>query len=122
MEKPGGRRLVHLGRTVIPLSRRSKTLPVALNREVKVVRDKKVETTVAIIVDPCRACAPARIIHTGLVGHIGEGSVSVIVIQHVATEICDIKILKTIVVIVSNCDSHSVSDMSDARLLGHVNE
>ena len=115
-------RVVHLRRTVIPLPCGSETLPIALHGEVQIIGNKEIQPAVTVVIDPSRARTPARIVHARLFGYVGEGSVSVVVVEHVVSKIRDVQILEAVIVVVANGDSHSVSDVSYAGLLGDVNK
>ena len=79
--------MVHLRRAVIRLSRRRRTSTIAFHGEIDVVADKQIQITIAVKIHPGGAGRPMRIIHAGFTRHIGERSVAVVVIQHVAAEI-----------------------------------
>src|SRR3954462_15935288 len=52
MEKPRRYRLVHFRGAIIPLAVGRKTLLVALNCEIQIVRYEKIEAAVVVIIDP----------------------------------------------------------------------
>src|SRR5205085_10628762 len=69
---------------------------------VDVVGDEKVETPVAVVVDESAACVPARAFarHAGLLAHIDEGSISVIVIEDVLAVVGYEDIVPAVVVVI----------------------
>src|SRR3954454_13987058 len=111
MEKPRRYRLVHFRSAIIPLAGRSKTLLVAFNSEIQVVRYEKIKAPVAVIIDPRRTCTPARVIHAAFCGYVSERAIPIIVVKHVASEVCNIEVLEAIIVIVSDRNTYAVADV-----------
>ena len=122
MEKTRRYRLVHFRCAIIPLAGRSKTLLVAFNSEIQVVRYEKIETPVAVIIDPRRTCTPARVIHAGFCGYVSERAIPIIVIQRVASEVCNIEVLEAVIVIISDRNTHAVADVPHPGFFGDIHE
>src|SRR2546428_3533447 len=122
MEKTRRHRLIHFRRAIVPLTSRGITLLVSLHCEVQIVRYKKVEAPVVIIIDPRGACAPTRVIDPGLDGDIGEGTVTVIVVENVMSEVCDVEVLEAVVIVVTDSDSHSVAYVPNSSSFRDVDE
>ena len=68
---------------------------------------KKIEPTVAVIIDPAGARGPTAAANTGLFRHVGKRAVTVIVIQIISTVSGYIKVRAAVVVIVTGGDSHT---------------
>src|SRR5207302_3949029 len=83
---------------------------------VEIVGYKQVQRAVVVIVDPGAAGAVARggLAQSGLVGHIRERSIAVIVIKHILTVVSDKDVVETIIVVVthSHCRSPACADQS----------
>ena len=90
--------------------------------EIQIIRNKKVEAPVAVIINPRRARAPARVIHTGLCRHVGKRAVAIVVIENVAPEIRDVQVLEAIIIIISDRDPHAVADMADSSFFCDIHE
>src|SRR5205814_4996876 len=88
--------------------------------KVHVVGDKQVKKAVAVVIQPGRAGAPARVIHTRRACDIREGPITVVVVEHVRAEVRDIEVLKSVVVVVAHGYAHAAADPPHARLLGNV--
>ena len=58
----------------------------------------------------------------GLVGHIGEGAIAVVVIENVAPELRDVEIGKAVVVVVAPDAPQAVAGAGNAGLFGDVGE
>src|SRR5947199_7626251 len=92
MEKTRRYRLVHFRRAIVPLTSRGITLLVSFHCEVQIVRYKKVQAPVVVIIDPRGAGAPTRVVHPGLDRNIGESTVTVVVIENVLSKVCDVEV------------------------------
>src|SRR5260370_33780776 len=69
---------------------------------VHVVADKQVKESVAIVVGKRRSCGPSAIAYAGLFGNVGEGAVSVVAIQHVASQASEIDVSPAIVALIAH--------------------
>ena len=92
--------------------------------EADVIRCKQIEVSVAVVIDKGAARAPAWLIipQAGFFGYIGECSIAIVAIQLVLSEVGAEKILKTIIVIVSDADAGCPANRLQAGLLSHVSE
>ena len=81
---------------------------------------EKIEPAIAVIISEGRACAPAFSRYAELFGYIGEGTVAIIVIETRHTEITDIDIWPTVVIIIANGHSHPPSLICHSGLVSHI--
>ncbi len=72
--------------------------------EIHVVRDEQIEVAVAVVVQKTAARTPAvfRSSDAGLLGHIGERAVAVVVVEDVAAKVGDEEIVEAVVVVVAD--------------------
>src|ERR1700683_5434391 len=100
--------------------RNGRTLQV----EVNIVRNKQIEAPAAVVVQKTTSRAPARRVtrKAGGLGHIAEGTVTVVAVELVVSEVGAKNILETVVIIVPNTDPGSPADGVEARLFSHVGE
>ena len=91
---------------------------------IDVVGDEEVEAAIAIVIDEGAACVPAGAFacDAGLQADIGEGSVSVVVIEDVLTVISDKEIVPSIVVIVPDANALSPAGVGEPGLGRHIGE
>src|SRR5216683_4604398 len=68
------------------------------------------------------ACAPTRVIDPRVHGDVRESTVTVVVVEDVVSEVCDVQVLKAVVIVVPDSDSHSVAHMPDSGFLSDVHE
>ncbi len=92
-----------------------------------VAKDDEVEQTVVVEVDPGGGGGPLFAGRGGAAGaggvrDVGEGAVAVVVVEPVATKGGDVKILKAIVVEVTDGDAHAVADALQTGFFGDVLE
>src|SRR5437762_712614 len=122
VEQTPGNGLVHFGRAIVALAGGGEALLVALDCEIEIVGDEKVEAAVAVVVDPGGTGAPAGVVDAGFGCDVGKGAVAIVVIEDVAAEVGDVKILKAVVVVIADGDSHAVADVADAGFFGDIDE
>ena len=67
--------------------------------DLRVPVDEQVQSPVAVVVAESRACGPAAHRHPGLLAHVGEGSVVVVVIQAVLAVVGHVEVGPAIVVV-----------------------
>ena len=84
--------------------------------------DEQIQTSVIVVVKPDRTRCPARSGDARLRGYIGERAVAVIVIENALWILGEVKIRKTIRVIVAHRNAHSVRSSADAGFDGHVSK
>ena len=77
---------------------------------------------IAVKIDPRRTGTPAKVIDTRLHGNIREGAVPVVVIENVVSKVCDVEILEAVVIVVSNGDPHSMTDVADSCFFRDVHK
>ncbi len=91
--------------------------------EIHVVGDVEIEIAIVVVVAEGSAGSPAsRIADASLGGHIGEGPVAIVVIQHGAVEIRDVQVFFSIVVVVAYRGSESPAAVADSGLSRHIGE
>src|SRR5215472_17479307 len=93
---------------------------------VQIIYDKQIKKPVVVVIEPARSDGPGfpefgnETSDTSLPGHVGEGSVAVVVEKLVTVATRHVKVDESVVVIVAGCDSHRIAQASEARFLGHV--
>ena len=65
---------------------------------------------------------PSRARHAGFRRHVGEGAVSIVVVQNAVGILRDVEVGKAVAVVVANGDAHAVGVSGDAGFLGHIGE
>ena len=84
------------------------TIEVALGRPVHIIRDHEIESAIVVIVEPCRArCPPARVRDCRARRHIGERSVTIVVIEDAASVAAQEEIRVSVVVKITDGDTHA---------------
>src|SRR4029077_968081 len=83
---------------------------------------EEVKLAVAIIVQPGAAGSPMGSVRadTGLLCDIGEGAVTVIVVQHVLAPIGDKQVLKAVVVVIAHANAGRPTRAEQTGLGGHI--
>src|SRR5437667_2180407 len=84
--------------------------------------DEQIQTSVIVVVKPDRTGCPARSGDARLCGYIGERAVAVIVIEDALWILGDVKIRKTVRVIVAYSNAHSIRNSADAGFDGHISK
>ena len=112
--------MVHLRSAVVGLSCRREASAITFDSEVDVIAYEEIEPSVAINVNERCARGPVGVFDTGLDRDVTECAVSVVVIEHVRSEVGDVDIEKAVVVVVADGDAHWKADLADAGLLRHV--
>src|SRR5579872_591046 len=90
-----------------------------------VTRDEQVEFAVVVIIEKSGRDGPTPAGDPGLRGHIGERSVSIVVIENVPAVTGDVQIRIAIVVVVADRDAHAVvaiARISQTCLLRYISE
>ena len=92
--------------------------------ELYVIADEKIETAVAVVVEPGATRSPANflIIETSLAGDIGECSVAVIVKQNIVSPEATEQIVIAVVVIVTDANAGLPAGSGQSGFLGYVGE
>ena len=92
----------------------------------QIIDDDQIEQTIVVHVHPgCRYRPEGSVLAVGLVqtsffSDIREGAVSVVVIQSVAINAGNEDVLKTIVIVVADCDTDVIACSGQPRFLGNV--
>src|SRR5687768_1156263 len=87
---------------------------VLLRSEVDIVRDEEIEIAVTIDVEERAAGAPQCGISAPRVWHLGEPATARIPIQRVRSDVGDIQVDESVVVVVARAGAHSVLAVADA--------
>src|SRR2546430_984826 len=98
----------------------------------------EIRVTVVVIVGPSRAKTQARVSHTGLLGHVGESSVTVIVVELIALTVAriesgrnrfariqvpaDIEVQITVVVVIGPGRHGGAAVFADTRFGGDISK
>src|SRR5258708_10465657 len=90
--------------------------------EIDEAANEEVQFAVVVIVKPDRAGGPAGGSCSGLLGHIGEGAIAIVVVQDAAAVLRDVQIRKAVAIVISDGGAHAVAAASDAGLVGDVGE
>ncbi len=92
--------------------------------EIDVVGDEQIEFAVAIVVDERAACVPARAFarHSCLLADVGEGTVTIVVVQNILAEVGNEQIVPSVVVVVADAHALPPAGMRDSGLRSHVGE
>ena len=95
-----------------------------LQRRVEIGGDEEIEAAVAIVVDPGAAGAVAHggLREPGLRGHVGEGAVAVVVVQHVVPVGGDEQVVEAVVVVVADRHRRRPAGARQPRLRRDVGE
>src|ERR1043165_1084202 len=96
--------------TGAPLAKLRQMIHVKIN----IVRDEQVQFAVIVIIKKCSARRPTRSANTGLLSYISKAAVAVVVIQMVLSQASHKEIVKTVVIVVSNCHAHSPTNIGEA--------
>src|SRR5207244_4777244 len=98
---------------------------VGFEAPVHITCDEEIELAVVVVIEEPCAGAPAACTDSGFSGHVSKRSVSIVVIQGVSSIPCYIDIFETIVVVVSDSDTHAIEALrstAHARTYGHIGE
>src|SRR5215472_1100517 len=95
-----------------------------LNHCVEVIGHKKIELTVSIVVYPGASgtVSSRALCKSGLLRHVGEGAVAIVVIKHIVTVVGDKDVVKTVVIIVSYCHCRRPTGALEPCSFGHIRE
>ena len=120
-----GRGLVHLGMAVIQaLSRGASRLGIDVPAQI--VHNDQVQQSVVVDIHPCPADGPERtvfgigLVEPSLLGHVGERSVAVVVVERVVVDATHEDVLVSVVVVVANGDARVETGTCQAGLRGHI--
>src|SRR5579862_1733078 len=93
-----------------------------------VIHDQQIKQTIIIYIDPDSADGPERpvfrigFVEPGLCRYIGEGSVSVVVVERIFVHTCDKNIFVSVVVVVADRHADVVTAAGETSFLGDVGE
>src|SRR5262249_35161156 len=92
--------------------------------ELDVIADEEIEASIAIVVKPGAARAPANlfVVDTGLAGYICEGSISIVMEEDVVSPEATEEIIPAVVVVVADADASLPSGTGEAGFCGDVGE
>ncbi len=90
--------------------------------EIHVVGYKQIEKTISVIVQKTAASSPAVFgsRHAGLFGHVGEGAVTVVVVEDVVAKIGDEQIVETVIIVIAHAAALPPAGARQAGLFGDV--
>ena len=91
-----------------------------LGIELHVAAYEKIDASILVVIEPGGTDRPAVHIDPGLLGHIGEVAVAVVVIENRLAVSGDQQIDKAVVVIVGRCHGDPVHIRIEAGLLRHI--
>ena len=83
---------------------------------------EQVQLAIIVVVQKSCTGAPSAVSHTGPLRHIGEGPITVVVIQNVAKVGCYVQILIAVIVVIAGCYPSAVASPNDSRFRRHVCE
>ncbi len=92
--------------------------------EFDVVAHEKIEVSVAVIVEPGAAGAPAIlfVVDSGFAGDVGESAVAVVVEQDVVSPEAAEQVVPAVVVVVADADAGLPAGAAEAGFFGDVGE
>ena len=117
-----GNRLEEVGMAIRAVAFFVFAAPDVVEIPIQIAKDDQIQKPVAIQIDPRRAGGPPASRDAGLLRHVGERAVAVVVVELVAAIGGYIKILESVVVVVADGNAHAVSGSLQAGLLGDVLE
>src|SRR5215469_2642910 len=87
------------------------------DRESHVVRDKQVQVPVTVVVQKRASRAPARLVipQPGSPGHVAKGSIPIVAVESVLSEISTEKIVESVVVVIPYANTASPANRLQAR-------
>jgi hypothetical protein len=123
VEQQARRRLEHARNAVVPLAE----LVVAAEHfavagELDEAADEQIQPAVVVVIEPHGARRPARCGDTGLVRHVGESSVAIVLIQDAAAVRRHEQVRKTVIVVITDGNAHPERAAGDTSRIGHVRE
>ena len=80
----------------------------------------KIESAVVVVVEPHGARAPSRRRDSGLLRHIGERAVAVVVIQNASPILRHVDVGEAVAVVIAHRDALAIASGANARLLRDV--
>src|SRR5271169_1280172 len=95
---------------------------------IEVVHHKKVEQPIVVVIEPSRRYRPCLAefgddtADSRFLGYVGEGAVPIVMEKLVAVDAGDVKIDKSIIVVVAGGHSHRIADALQAGFLSYVSE
>jgi len=88
----------------------------------QVAEDNEIEQSVPIKINPGGARRPAAAGHAGALGYVGKRSVAIVVIKLVPAVCGHIQVFKSVIVVIADSDSHSVTCSVQPSSLSYVFE
>src|SRR5438067_10456493 len=87
-----------------------------------IVADEQVEMSIAVVIKKGRPRIPVvlRLKQAGLPGHVGEGAIPVVTVQHVLAVIGNKQVQEAIVVVISHADSLAPTRPGKSRFRGYI--
>src|ERR1700674_4644680 len=85
-----------------------------------IAKDNGVEEAIVIKVPPGGPGGPTAARDPSLIGHVGKGAVTIVVIELIAAVSGHIQILEAIVVIIARGDSHTIARALETGPLGDI--
>src|SRR5258708_7666194 len=86
----------------------------------EIAQHDQIKESIAIQIHPCGTRRPATASHAGLLRHIGEGAITVVVIQLVPAVRSNIQVLIAVIVVIPDGYSHSLSRSLQSRFFRNV--
>src|SRR5258708_6790522 len=90
--------------------------------EIDKAANEQVQLAVIVVVEPDRAGGPAGSGDSGLLSHIGERAITIVVVQDAAAVLRDVQIWKAVAIVICDSDAHAVAAARYAGLFGDVGE
>src|SRR5713101_4857737 len=90
--------------------------------ELRKLANEKVQPPIVVVIEPHRARTPSWSRDAGLLRHIRESPVTIIMIEDAASVLRHVQIGKAVAIIIPRRYSHSVAATGDARLFRHICE
>ena len=91
-------------------------------REIAEAADEEIELAIVVVVEPDGATTPAGRRHAGLVRHVGESAIAIVVIENAARVLGHVQVGQAIAVVVAHRHPHPVGAAAHTGLRGDVAE
>src|SRR5947207_4648089 len=112
--------LSDVGKCAVTIVMEQAVLNRTVEHAAQIVSDEKIQMPVAIVIHPRSSVSRPPALYSGLLRHVGEGAVSVVVIEAAIAVVealaGDEQILKAIVVVVPGHNDKTVDAFVEARL------
>src|SRR5579864_9298929 len=96
--------------------------PDVVEVPIQIAQNNQVKESVVVQINPGRAGGPSTSANTGLLRHIDECSIAIVMVELVSSESSHVEIFKSVVVVVAHSNAHAVTSSLQACLFCDVLE